>query len=74
MALEKECPVPEDIPIWREIMMKHDRPARGTFSFTGNRAAASVAREPDRTPVTDGGDGELLAGIRAGSPSAPEPE
>ena len=70
MALEKECPVPEDIPIWREIMMKHDRPARGTFSFTGNRAAASVAREPDRTPVTDGGDGELLAGIRAGSPSA----
>ncbi len=69
MALGKEKRVPKVIPIWREPM-KRDRPARGAFSSTGMRAAIFVGQEPNSPPAPAGGDGELVAGIRAGSPSA----
>ena len=69
MALEKATPVSKVIPIWREPT-KPDRPARGAFSSTGKRATIFVAREQVRPLASVGGDGELLAGLRAGSSSA----
>ncbi|HEY5190752.1 MAG TPA: sigma-70 family RNA polymerase sigma factor [Candidatus Deferrimicrobium sp.] len=50
--------------------MKLDRPARGTFSSTGKRAAICVVREQDKPPAPAGGDYELLASLLVGSPSA----
>ena len=69
MALEKATPVGNVIPIWREPT-KPDTKARGAFSFIGRRASASVAREQDRPLAPPDGDAELLAELRAGSPSA----
>src|SRR5512141_2286463 len=69
MALEKATPVSKVIPIWREPT-KPDWPARGAFSSTGKRATIFVAREQVRPLAPVGGDGELLAGLRAGSSSA----
>ena len=68
MAFEKATPAPMIIPIWKGST-KLDRPARGAFSSTGKEAAACVVRQQDRPPAP-AGDGELLAGLRAGSPSA----
>ena len=69
MRIEKAAPVSKVIPIWREPT-KLDRPARGTFSSTGKRATIFVAREHVGPLAPVGGDGELLAGLRAGSSSA----
>ncbi|MFA6148169.1 MAG: sigma-70 family RNA polymerase sigma factor [bacterium] len=69
MAFENATPVPKINPIRRKPT-KRDRPARGSYSSTGKRAATCVAREQDRPSALAGGDEELLAGLRAGSASA----
>ena len=69
MRLEKATRIPKIFP-FRRVPMKIDRPARGTFSSTGKRSAICVVREQDRPPAPTGGDDELCARLRAGSPSA----
>ena len=50
--------------------MRFEWPVRWTFSSKGNRAAVRVVRDQGMPPVPAGRGDELLAGIRAGSPSA----
>ncbi len=69
MRLEKATRVPNIIPFWREPA-KLDRPARRNFPSTGRLAALSVARKQNVPAAPTGEDDALLAGLRAGSPSA----
>ena len=69
MALEKATPVSNVIPILREPR-KDDRPARGAFSSTGKRATMCVVREQEMPVAPREGDDELIAGLRAGNPTA----
>ena len=69
MAQGKETVVPKIIPIRREPT-KPDWRARGAFSSTDKRASIFVAREQDRPQAPAGAESDLLAGLRAGSPSA----
>ncbi|MFA6148496.1 MAG: sigma-70 family RNA polymerase sigma factor, partial [bacterium] len=69
MALENSFRVSINIP-FRRKSIKLDRPARGSYSSTCKRAATFVAGKQDRPSAPAGEDAELLAGLRAGNPSA----
>ena len=69
MHFEKATPVPKFILPSQESRIL-GRPARGVLSSIGKQATAYVVREQVRPHPAVGGDDELLAGLRAGSPSA----
>ena len=69
MALEKATRVSNVIPIMRE-QRNDDRPARRAFSSTGKRATMCVVREQEKPVASREGEEELIAGLRAGTPTA----
>ncbi len=69
MPFERATPVPKMILLSQESRIP-DRPARGAISSLRRQATSYAVREQDRPHSTVGGDDELLAGLRAGSPSA----
>ena len=71
MYLKKAASAPTMTPAWRKSA-KLKPSTRRTISSTGGGAALSVVREQDIPLLPEGGDRDLLAGLRAGRPQAVE--